>query len=430
MTLGQKIRIARLEQRLTQEQLAGGDLTKSYISEVERGRRIPRRITLKALARRLERPLAHFLDGVPEDREAEAYLRLGLARLQAEAAESAIPPLERALDLTVQQGEEVLQARIELALAMVDQTLGLLPRAQRRMDRCLRVLVRAGDAASLAAAHCCLGLIKLHSGDPASAIWAFQAGLQFAERLPQDPALRSRLYFEIGIAHRRLGHVQAARDSFGAALEAAAPFRDHHRVASRHLHLADAAVEGGRYEQGCEHAGNALAIHEALTHTRRVAEIHECLGGLDREEGRWEEAACHYRWSVVLNGAAGNLPGAAQTLARLAEVLLDRASPAAARAMCETALDLLGGDPGRDERADALRILGTIHRMAGQRAEAKTALQESLDLLSRFNRKDDARLVRQELALLALEANDLEEARRHLQMPRDPSGGQRGESAG
>ena len=53
MTLGQKIRIARLEQRLTQEQLAGSDLTKSYISEVERGRRIPRLLTLKVLARRL-----------------------------------------------------------------------------------------------------------------------------------------------------------------------------------------------------------------------------------------------------------------------------------------------------------------------------------------------------------------------------------------
>src|SRR2546422_43164 len=143
MTLGEKIRIARLEQRLTQEQLAGSDLTKSYISEVERGRRIPRLITLKVLARRLDRPLSHFLDGVPEDLEAEAYLRLGLARLQTDAAEAAIAPLEKALDLTVQQGEEVRQARIELALAMVDQTVGRLPRAQRRLDRCFRVLIRA-----------------------------------------------------------------------------------------------------------------------------------------------------------------------------------------------------------------------------------------------------------------------------------------------
>jgi tetratricopeptide (TPR) repeat protein len=415
LTLGQKIRIARLEQRLTQEQLAGSDLTKSYISEVERGRRIPRLLTLKVLARRLNRPLSHFRDGVPEDEEAEAYLRLGLARVQAGAAESAIAPLEKALDLTVQQGEEVPQARIELALAMVDQTMGLLSRAQRRLDRCLRVLVRAGDAAALADAHCCLGLIKSRSGDPASALWAFRAGLRFAEGLPYDPALRSRLYFEIGSAHHTLGDMGGAREAFGAALEAAAPFQDHPSVATWHLEQAEAAAGNGRYEQACEHAGNALAIHEALAHTRRLAEIHACLGALDGEEGRWEDAMRHYRWSAVLNGAAANLPGSVQTLARLAEVLLDRVSPEAARVMCETALDLLGGDPAQGELAGVLRILGTIHRMAGRHAEAKAMLQESLALASVPNRKDDARLARQELALLALEAGDSEEARRHLE---------------
>ena len=419
MTLGEKIRIARLEKKLTQEQLAGSDLTKSYISEVERGHRVPRLLTLKVLARRLDKPLSAFLDGVPEDREAEAYLRLGLARLQAGAAEAAIAPLERALDLTVQQGEESLQARIELALAMVDQAVGLFPRAQRRLDRCLRVLVRAGDPASLAAAHCCQGLIRLRSGDPTSALWAFRAGLQFAERVPHDPALRSRLHFEIGGAHRKLGNSEAAREAFEAAMEAAAPFRDHHRVASWHLELADSAMGRGRYEQACEHAGNALAIHEALAHTRRLAEIHESLGSLDGAEGRWEDAGRHYRWSAVLHGAAANLPGSAQTLARLAEVLLDRASPEAARAMCETALDLLGADPDRGAQADALRILGTIYRMAGRRAEARAVLQESLDLLRAPNRKDGARRVRQELALLALEAGDAEEARRHLEMLRE-----------
>ena len=57
--------------------------------------------------------------------------------------------------------------------------------------------------------------------------------------------------------------------------------------------------------------------------------------------------------------------------------------------------------------------------MAGRRAEARAVLQESLDLLGAPNRKDGARLVRQELALLALEAGDSEEARRHLETLRE-----------
>jgi len=66
VTLGQKIRAARLERRLTQEQLGSRDFTKSYVSELERDHRTPRLTTLKILARRLKRPLSYFLDGVTE----------------------------------------------------------------------------------------------------------------------------------------------------------------------------------------------------------------------------------------------------------------------------------------------------------------------------------------------------------------------------
>jgi tetratricopeptide (TPR) repeat protein len=414
VTLGQKIRSARIEERLTQEQLAGADLSKSYISEVERGRRTPRLITLKVLARRLHRPLSYFLDGAAEDREAEVHLQLGMAHLEADSVRSALTSLEKALELAVQQADEALQARIELALARADQKLGSPQRAQRRLDRSLRVLIRTADAPSMAAAHCCLGLIKLDCGDPGAALWSFQAGLQFTESVSGDPGLRSRLHCGIGLAHRKLGNAHEAREAFGLALEVADSVRDHHRVASRHLELAESAAGAGRFEQALEHAWKGLAVAEALSHTRRLAEIHGLLGELDSMEGRWETAEHHFRWSVVLHGAAANLPLAAGMLSRVAEVLVERASPDAARAMCEAAVGLLNGESDRDERAHVLRVMGTICRIAGRREEAEAALQESLTLFGRLNPRDQ-RLIHQELALLALEAGDLEEARKHLE---------------
>jgi len=74
MTLGAKIRKARLERRMTQEQLAAGDFSKSYISELERDHRRPRLHTLRILARRLDLPLSHFHESAPEEREGEALL--------------------------------------------------------------------------------------------------------------------------------------------------------------------------------------------------------------------------------------------------------------------------------------------------------------------------------------------------------------------
>ncbi len=415
MTIGEKIRAARLAERLTQEQLAGDDLSKSYISEVERGRRTPRRITLKVLAQRLHKPLSHFLDGAAEDRDAEVYLGLGLAQLRGGLAERAVSSLHKALDLALQGRSETLPARIELALALVDQQRGHVQQAQRRLERCLQVFVRTGDVDSAASGQCCLGRIKLESGDAASAVWAFQAALRHSDGLRQAPLLRSQLHLAMGVAHRKLGDMRAAREALDIALEAVHPFRDHYHLASWHLELADAAATEGRFEDASDHISKADALCEAGASKQALAEAHDELGRLEGEKGNWEAAEFHYGWSVALHGAAANVPAAAQALSGLAEILLRRAAPEAARAACEGALGLLNGEADHHERAHILRVLGTLHRIAGRSEQARTVLLESLDLSGRFGQKANAHLAHQELAVLALERGDVEEARVHLQ---------------
>ena len=415
MTLGEKIRVARLEQKLTQEQLAGTDLTKSYISEIERGHRTPRLITLKALARRLNRPLSHFLEGVPEDREGEAFLRLGEVRLLGEVAGSACAPLEKALELAVQQGDEVLQARVELALAAVDQELGHVQRAQRRLDRCVRVLARAGETASLVAAHSCLGRIKLASGDPPSAVWAFQAAIQLAGQQPDDPIALSSLYLHLGVTQRALGNRAGARDAFLQGLEVARSVQGGDQAASWHLELADAAAAEGRFGQAFEHAGRAQGIYETLAHQRRLAEMHDYLGELAVEEGAYAQAERHYWRSLDVYGPSAGLSGPARSLSGLALILLEHASPDAAQMLCEAALALLAGEADRGARAHAFMVLGTIHRRQRRGRQARAAFQEGLALFVDLNRERDARRARQTLALLALDDGDTAEARRYVE---------------
>ena len=415
VTIGEKIRAARLAERLTQEQLAGNDLSKSYISEVERGRRTPRRVTLKILAQRLQRPLSYFLDGAAEEREGELYLELGVAQLHNGSPDEAAGSLNTALELALQGGSEALPAKVELALAAADEQAGRSQQAQRRLERCLRVFVRLGDADSAAATQYRLGRLKLESGDPGSASWAFQAGLQHSDGSP-NPMLRARLYLGLGTAQRRLGQAGAARDAFGRALEAARPFQDHRRLASWHLERAGAELRDGRFDRACQHVRRAQAVSEAFLYKGMLAEVHGGLGGLDAAEGNWEAAAFHHRWSVVLHGAASSVSGVAQALSGLAEVLLQRAAPEAARAACEAALSLLGGDADHKARARVLLVLGALYRIAGQGEQAKTALLESLDLSGRLGHASDVRLARQELAVLALERGDVEDARAHLQL--------------
>lgn len=62
MTLGEKLRTARLEAGLSQRQLCGEIITRNMLSQIENGSANPSMTTLSALASRLGRPLSWFLE--------------------------------------------------------------------------------------------------------------------------------------------------------------------------------------------------------------------------------------------------------------------------------------------------------------------------------------------------------------------------------
>ena len=71
LSLGGRIRARRKELGLTQSQLGGDELTKGFISLIEKDRAKPSIETLILLARRLQRPIGYFLeDSTPLGRRA------------------------------------------------------------------------------------------------------------------------------------------------------------------------------------------------------------------------------------------------------------------------------------------------------------------------------------------------------------------------
>lgn len=61
MTLGQKLRQARLERGLTQKQLVGDQITRNMLSKIENDSATPSMRTLEFLARQLNLPVSYFL---------------------------------------------------------------------------------------------------------------------------------------------------------------------------------------------------------------------------------------------------------------------------------------------------------------------------------------------------------------------------------
>jgi tetratricopeptide (TPR) repeat protein len=416
VTLGQKIRAARLEQRLTQEQLGGRDFTKSYVSELERDHRTPRLTTLKIFARRLKRPLSYFLDGVTEDRESEAFLMVGLAYLHAESFAEAAAWLNRAHEAAA-DGDELLEARIDLALAYIDQRLGHDLRAWRRAERVLRVLAHSGDRPMLVRAHACLGRSKLAAGDLPSAAWTFEAALHLLPAPDADPAPATSLHYYLGIARERMGQTAEAADAYRKALEVAESFADSRHAGAWHVGHAAASAEDGAFDAAIAHAGEAIAVYDTLQQKRRLADIHWRLGDLEARADRWTEAQRHYSASIAIYGAARQVRGAARTLGAFVDAVHARLRPDVVRAIGETALALFPDDGGAttdDDRAATLWLRGTIQRLLGRLGDARASLSASLRLFEALRSAEELKMIRRELALLAVESDDLATAREYI----------------
>lgn len=416
VTLGEKIRAARLERRLTQEQLAGRDFTKSYISDIERGVRIPRLPVLKILARRLRYPLSYFSDGASEETESEAFLAIGLAGLGRGTVDQARIALERAWELASQQADDALQARVELALAEVEQRQGNKARAARRAERAIGTLSRTGGDVLLAKGHICVGSLRLEGGDPVSAQWAFEAALQFAKQRSVSPLLLATLYWYIGLTCEKLGQTSDSYEAFRLACDVAESTGDHKKLAEWYLERATTAVEAGEFDEATRLGDRALVLFEAIRHKQLLAEIHEHLGDLELAATNRSGAEYHYRWSVVYYCACANIRTAGKVFVSLIELVLRAEAPETARALSEVALGVLPTKGEGEEWAHILSVRGVLYRMLGRTRDARASFEESLGLFEELGCQNQSRLMRQHLALLAVEANDLEEAHRQLML--------------
>ena len=61
MTLGQKIRSARIERGMTQKELVGDHITRNMLSRIENDSAMPSMRTLEYIAARLDLPAGYFM---------------------------------------------------------------------------------------------------------------------------------------------------------------------------------------------------------------------------------------------------------------------------------------------------------------------------------------------------------------------------------
>lgn len=383
-TLGERLRQLRLEAGLSQAELAGEDLSASYISLLESGRRTPTRETADLLAARLGCSTSKLLEGQPSERDEQVDVELAFARLAVEHGES---------------GE---------ARRRLEQLLGESGRLPRQIQE---------EGTYLLAVACD------RSGDQAAAIHTLLP--LFEEACEQQThVLITTLGITITGLYWDTGDLDTAVQVGERAMRVA---QDRGLGDTDEYYRLAATVMGGYLEQGnYVHARvqGEILLDEAISRGRRAgqAAVHWNLAYVASVEGRLRDSLASYEQALSRMGELDNSRDYARLRLYLAITLLWIDPPEVARAInfLERSADDLNDLGSRADLASWNSAMSAALLLQGDTQAAETygrraleladgaaevraeALQALGDVLTATGRDDEAAATRR-LAVAALE---------------------------
>ncbi|MFF4614255.1 helix-turn-helix domain-containing protein [Nonomuraea jabiensis] len=129
--VGLRIKTVRRQRGLSQAQLAHPELSDSYVSLIESGKRTPTPAVLELLAQKLDCSLSYLINGVTAEQMEDIELALGYARLALENGEvaEARTRFEELLGNSNLTGLTALRQEAEFGLALATEAGGDLDRA-------------------------------------------------------------------------------------------------------------------------------------------------------------------------------------------------------------------------------------------------------------------------------------------------------------
>jgi transcriptional regulator with XRE-family HTH domain len=382
--LGERLRAVREDRRISQTELAGDDLSPSYLSLIESGKRTPSDSVLQRLAERLD-VSAHFLrygSAAPEERVPE---------LELEHARHAL--VVKDLDEAAARARAVLAAR-GAPRRLHDEAQLLLARA----------LERSGDLEGAFTT-----LVPLHeralTGD--ASVGVAETGMLMLQSLVQAGDLNQAA--DLGAAavaaSGRLGargtdeHLRLSATLVGVHIERGDLLYAQHLAEEM---LQDAEQIGSRSGQGSLHWNAALAAEEsghverALHHARRaVAFLSEGPDSRDFYRLKMSLASLLLLTDPPqVDEAVASLTAIREPLEKLgsdvdlaywhrirATAHLRAGETGAARDAAEAALSVLGDTP-RLEACVARTVLGDVLAASGDHAAAEAEYRRAADTLA------------------------------------------------
>ncbi len=303
--LGERIRRARLEKKVSQRDLSAGLFTSAYLSSLELGKTRPTFDTLINLSQRLDKSVDFFLrqtSGMAGelDEEQARILEVRLALLTAQTT------LERAAD-----------DRSEKALQQVALHLARLSSAERaryyylhgkfynmksdpiaaiaELEEARHYLQESYDLELEVLIENALGHAHYLQRRIMPALTHYLAGLEQINSAKETftSNLKWKLLMNVANCYLALNDWDQAIGSFREALEQAGSAMDLPSQAELFYGLAYSYGEQGDFQRACLNLGRSLQIYEQVEDQRLMVRTRNALADMQAQTGQYDSAEAH-----------------------------------------------------------------------------------------------------------------------------------------
>ena len=415
-TLGERVRSARRDAGLSQAQLAGDELTKGFISQIESGLVRPSIRSLQHIASTLGRPLDYFI----ADEPLAATKRVTFHRLAAEAAAErldwpaaqveadaglmvAVDPAERATFLRLLASAALYQGRREESFDRVTQGLAILDAAKQPLDVARLLYVR--------------GLAYGEAGQLVASTEAFERVRDIIERYEIiEPRLRARVSVALGTAYRRLGRTTKAIASYESALATASRANELKLAAQGLMGIAVSHYDAGDLDAAISSYDRALELFERLADTSFELHVRQSLASIHFQQGHVAQARDLADRAIARAAEAGDEHWGAVAQVVRARILLSEGNADEAKKIATHAERVLGQVGDRIQRAHALRVIAAASESRGESLDTDRAFRQAIDLLSSIDDRADLTLAASEYAQILRARGAIDEAFEMLEL--------------
>ncbi|MFF5212633.1 helix-turn-helix domain-containing protein [Streptosporangium sp. NPDC000396] len=385
--VGQRIKTVRRQRGLSQAQLAHPELSDSYVSLIESGKRTPTPAVLELLADKLDCSLTYLVNGVTAEQMQEIELNLSYARLAMENGE-VVEGRTRYAELLADgglAGLPQLRQDAEYGLALATEACGDLDGAITLLST-----LRQNESATMTperhiAIAVSLSRCYREQGNLVQAVNVVEQILGGAVRPAWTDDLM-KLGGQLLAAYVERGDLLRARQFSSELLAAAELLGTPQALTLAHWGAAIVAVESGYGEEGVPHVERAIAIQSEYEDPRRLARLRHDYAQVmlivrPMEASTWRDVLL--KVETEFSESSANPMGKLRCAMNLARTELLLAHPERAAERIQVVCDMLDGMP-EALHAEARLVFGQALAELGRREQALGELRGVAESLERL----------------------------------------------